>query len=75
MDVGLRNLDITLGMSDRALMDFSDVALGRCPLSRAAGVPSRSARPVSAHPPPCISPLRSIPGGFVPCLATARDPL
>ena len=36
MDVGLRNLDISLGLSDRALMDFSDVALGRCPLSRAA---------------------------------------
>lgn len=36
MDIGLRNLDITLGLNDRALMDFSDVALGRCPLSRAA---------------------------------------
>ena len=36
MDVGLRNLDITLGLNDRALMDFSDVALGRCPLARAA---------------------------------------
>ena len=36
MDVGLRNLDIALGLSDRALMDFSDVALGRCPLARAA---------------------------------------
>ena len=36
MDVGLRNLDISLGLNDRALMDFSDVALGRCPLSRAA---------------------------------------
>ncbi len=36
MDVGLRNLDISLGLSDRALMDFSDVALGRCPLARAA---------------------------------------
>ena len=36
MDVGLRNLDIALGISDRALMDFSDVALGRCPLARAA---------------------------------------
>ena len=35
MDVGLRNLDISLGLSDRALMDFSDVALGRCPLPRA----------------------------------------
>ena len=38
MDVGLRNLDISLGMSDRALMDFSDVALGRCELERAAAV-------------------------------------
>lgn len=36
MDVGLRNLDISLGLNDRALMDFSDVALGRCPLARAA---------------------------------------
>lgn len=35
MDVGLRNLDISLGLSDRALMDFADVALGRCPLTRA----------------------------------------
>lgn len=36
MDIGLRNLDISLGLNDRALMDFSDVVLGRCPLSRAA---------------------------------------
>lgn len=36
MDVGLRNLDISLGLNDRCLMDFSDVALDRCPLSRAA---------------------------------------
>ena len=36
MDIGLRNLDITLGLSDRAMMDFSDVALGRCPLARGA---------------------------------------
>ena len=34
-DVGLRNLDITLGMTDAALMDFSDVIAGRCPLGRA----------------------------------------
>lgn len=34
-DVGLRNLDITLGMTDAALMDFSDVISGRCPLDRA----------------------------------------
>ena len=36
MDIGLRNLDISLGMTDRALMDFSDVVEGRCPLARAA---------------------------------------
>ena len=36
MDFGLRNLDITLGLSDRALMDFSDVVLGRCSLEKAA---------------------------------------
>lgn len=36
MDIGLRNLDISLGMSDRAVMDFSDVAQGRCSLERGA---------------------------------------
>lgn len=36
MDVGLRNLDITLGLNDKAMMDFSDVALGRCTLARGA---------------------------------------
>ena len=35
VDIGLRNLDLTLGMSDRALMDFSDVMDFRCPLSGA----------------------------------------
>ncbi len=38
MDIGLRNLDISLGLNDRALMDFSDVALGYCELDRAAVV-------------------------------------
>ena len=36
MDIGLRNLDISLGMSDRAVMDFSDVMQGRCSLERGA---------------------------------------
>lgn len=35
MDVGLRNLDLTLGLADRALMDFTDVLQGRCSLERA----------------------------------------
>jgi len=35
MDVGLRNLDLSLGLGDRALMDFTDVMQGRCPLRKA----------------------------------------
>ena len=33
-DIGLRNLDLALGLSDRTLMDFSDVAQNRCSLER-----------------------------------------
>ena len=35
-DVGLRNLDIVLAMTDRAVMDFTDVMDGRCTLDEAA---------------------------------------
>jgi septum site-determining protein MinD len=35
-DIGLRNLDLTLGMSDQVLMDFTDVIEGRCALADAA---------------------------------------
>ena len=35
-DITLRNLDLALGLSDRALMDFSDVLDGRCTLEEAA---------------------------------------
>lgn len=35
LDIGLRNLDMTLGMSDQALMDFSDVIYHRCSLEEA----------------------------------------
>ena len=35
-DIGLRNLDLYLGMSDRALMDFSDVIARRVTLADAA---------------------------------------
>lgn len=34
-DVGLRNLDLTLGMTEQAVMDFTDVIQGRCSLDRA----------------------------------------
>lgn len=36
MDIGLRNLDLTLGLTDRVLMDFTDVLQERCTLERAA---------------------------------------
>ena len=36
-DVGLRNLDIALVMTDRAVMDFTDVLNGRCTLEEGAG--------------------------------------
>lgn len=35
-DIGLRNLDISLGMTDAVLMDFTDVIEGRASLHRAA---------------------------------------
>lgn len=35
-DIGLRNLDIALGMTDRVLMNFADVIAGRCTLEKAA---------------------------------------
>ena len=40
-DVGLRNLDLALGLTDKALMDFSDVAQGRCTLEKAVVSQSR----------------------------------
>jgi len=35
LDIGLRNLDLALGLTDRALMDFSDVMEGRSSLHAA----------------------------------------
>ena len=35
-DITLRNLDLALGLSDSAAMDFSDVLEGRCTLEAAA---------------------------------------
>lgn len=35
-DVALRNLDLALGLTDRAIMDFTDVAQDRCALDTAA---------------------------------------
>lgn len=71
MDIGLRNLDISLGMTDRALMDFTDVVEGRCPLSRGA----------ASHPDipglylltaPMLLPETVTPDGMAALLNTAR---
>ena len=37
LDIGLRNLDIALGMDDRAVIDFTDVMDRRCSLLTGAG--------------------------------------
>lgn len=39
-DVGLRNLDIALGMTDLAITSFTDVLCGRCSLDEAAKHPT-----------------------------------
>lgn len=57
MDIGLRNLDISLGMADRVLMDFSDVVEGRCSLERGA-----AAHPVIEGLYLLTAPMRLPPG-------------
>ena len=51
-DVGLRNLDLALGMSDSALMDFTDVIAGRARNSTtASSTPARGwATPSGSRP-------------------------
>lgn len=61
MDIGLRNLDISLGMTDRAVMDFSDVAEGRCTLERGA-----AAHPVIDGLYLLTAPMRLPPGRISP---------
>ena len=72
MDIGLRNLDISLGLSDRALMDFADVALGNCPLGRAAvshpDLPNLSLLTAPMRLPPHVT-----AGSIRALLRTARD--
>lgn len=72
MDIGLRNLDISLGLSDRALMDFSDVAEGRCPLARAAVSHPELPGLALLTAPMSLSP-HVTPGSVRALLRTARD--
>ena len=62
-DIGLRNLDLALGLTDRALMDFSDVALKRCSLESAV-VAHPNIRAVSAHRAGAAAGTRRDGGGF-----------
>ena len=72
-DVGLRNLDLTLGMTDAAVMDFSDVLTGGCDLSVAAvSHPTLSNLHLLTAP---LSLPEGFPGedGFRALLREARD--
>ena len=71
MDIGLRNLDISLGLNDRALMDFSDVALGRCPLAGAV-VPHPTLKGLSLLTSPMSLPASLTPEKIRALLDTAR---
>lgn len=65
-DVGLRNLDLALGMSDSALMDFTDVILSRATLEQAAVRHPRCDRlylltaPVGLHEDICTSEMKRL---------------
>ena len=72
MDIGLRNLDISLGLNDRALMDFSDVALGRCPLARAV-VPHPTLKGLSLLTSPMSLPASLTPDKVRALLDNARS--
>ena len=71
-DMGLRNLDIALGMSDRAVMDFTDVLAGRCTLEEAA-----TAHPVQKNLRLLTAPTRARepvdPQGFARLLRQVRQ--
>ena len=73
MDIGLRNLDLSLGLSDRALMDFTDVIHGRCTLERAA-IPHPVIENLSLLTAPLTLPPGAVEaGGMDALLRMARD--
>ena len=73
MDIGLRNLDLSLGLSDRALMDFTDVICGRCTLERAA-IPHPSIENLSLLTAPLTLAPGTVPAeGMKSLLRAARE--
>ena len=66
-DIGLRNLDIVLGMTDRVLMNFADVIEGRCTLERRQRSTLSSSSSICSLR-PCPSPrAKSRPSRCAPC--------
>jgi septum site-determining protein MinD len=59
-DIGLRNLDLTLGMTDQVLMDFTDVIEGRCTLEEAA-VAHQKIKNLHLLTAPVLVPVESVP--------------
>ncbi len=57
-DITLRNLDLALGLSDRALMDFTDVIAGRCTLEDAVVQHPKYPKLLPADSPP-VGPARA----------------
>lgn len=72
-DVGLRNLDLALGLSDAAWMDFTDVMAGRTTLGRAAAVhPALPGLSLLTAPSTLPEPFPETEG-FLRLLAEARE--
>ena len=72
-DIGLRNLDIALSMTDRAVMDFSDVIAHRCTLSEAVAPHPVQKNLYLLTAPSRISPLAVDPAAFRVLLSHVRE--
>ncbi|MBQ9647524.1 MAG: AAA family ATPase [Oscillospiraceae bacterium] len=72
-DVGLRDLDLALGLSDRVLMDFSDVVAGRAALGEAAVRHPRLQNLCLLTAPVTTEAALSSPDGMRALLDTARE--
>ncbi len=71
-DVGLRNLDIALGMTDSVLMDFADVIEGHTTLHRAAALHPNEAKLSLLTAPLLLEQDESTEEGFRMLLSQAR---
>ncbi len=72
-DMGLRNLDLTLGMTDQILMDFTDVLEGRCTLEDAAAQHKTIPGLFLLTAPVLVPPEQISPEGMQALVHTARS--